>query len=171
MHQHKTLKYLSVLLLCPVLLAGSCKKGEALTKETQTGANTFSCKINGKVFKPAATGLLAGNALFRTYDQNSKTLGVYAKNVDNKPYKRVYLTIENYRGEGLYNINLGNVYCEYREESLDIIRFLGYEGYIKITKDDQANRILAGTFEFKAEKMDNPNETVNITDGRFDIGN
>jgi hypothetical protein len=44
-------KILHILLL-PIVLAASCKK-DGLTKETQTGANTFSCKVNGKVYTPS----------------------------------------------------------------------------------------------------------------------
>ncbi|HEX8356504.1 MAG TPA: hypothetical protein VF610_03795 [Segetibacter sp.] len=41
------------------LLILSCKK-DGLTKATEKGANTFSCKINGKVFTPCRDNGLFG---------------------------------------------------------------------------------------------------------------
>lgn len=46
----KKIKMIRVLiLLLSLVIVVSCKK-EKLTKATQTGANTFSCKVNGKVY-------------------------------------------------------------------------------------------------------------------------
>ena len=42
-------------------------------------------------------------------------------------------------------------------------------GTLTITRYDQANRIISGTFELTAFNKDNPNETIEITEGRFDI--
>ena len=41
-------------------------------------------------------------------------------------------------------------------------------GAITITKFDTINHIVSGTFYFKA-KLEDGTETVNVTDGRFDI--
>lgn len=50
-------------LLSSVLLFTGCKK-EKLTEATPIGANTFSCKINGKVFRPCKGGLFSDEPLF-----------------------------------------------------------------------------------------------------------
>jgi len=42
-------------------------------------------------------------------------------------------------------------------------------GTIKITRFDQDNHIISGTFELTVFNKDNPSETIKITDGRFDI--
>ena len=45
-----------LIFLVPLLLASSCKKNkdstDQLPPETTTGAMTFGCKVNGKVFVP-----------------------------------------------------------------------------------------------------------------------
>ena len=50
-----------------VLLISSCKKSkpsnpiDQLPPETQTGANTFGCLVNGEVFKPGGAQLSGGS--------------------------------------------------------------------------------------------------------------
>lgn len=57
------------MLLLLVVMGVSCKKdnNNGLTPETQTGANTFSCKINGEIFVPKAS-LFGGTPLFGQID-------------------------------------------------------------------------------------------------------
>ena len=55
------MKNLLLLITSFVLLSSSCKKSkptnpvDQLPPETQTGANTFGCLVNGEVFKPGGS--------------------------------------------------------------------------------------------------------------------
>ncbi len=42
-------------------------------------------------------------------------------------------------------------------------------GTITITRYDYDNKIVSGTFSCTVQNKDNPNETIEITEGRFDI--
>ena len=42
-------------------------------------------------------------------------------------------------------------------------------GTLSITRYDLDNRILSGTFSCTMQNRDNPNERIEITQGRFDI--
>ena len=44
-----------------------------------------------------------------------------------------------------------------------------YPGTVTITRLDAANKIVAGTFEFKAINKENAPEPLTVTEGRFDI--
>ena len=43
------------------------------------------------------------------------------------------------------------------------------KGKIIITKNDRANTILSGTFEFEGMDYDEPSKIIKVTSGRFDI--
>ncbi len=44
-----------------------------------------------------------------------------------------------------------------------------YTGTVAITKLDNTNKIISGTFEFKATGNSDPSDIINVTDGWFDI--
>ncbi|WP_461485395.1 Riean_0653 family protein, partial [Pedobacter sp.] len=98
----KTLK-ISLLLLTFFLAA--CKK-EKLTKETQIGANTFSCLINGKLFVPKQA-LFSGEPLYGIYNPTNKTLciGAPSSSADNTD---VQIDINDYNGVGVYPLSSNN---------------------------------------------------------------
>jgi hypothetical protein len=162
----------------------------SLPPETQTGANTFGVTINGKVYVPRdPTGVNVGvsghgmkfylapddiswNELevidgasavgfqIIIYIQNLKTIGVaqyhlhqsnYHNQIDSTPVTHIYFKI--------WDSNISN-YAYYG--STEVL------GEINITKS--SNDIYSGNFSGKFVRYDNPNEFIQITDGRFDIG-
>ena len=173
------MKYTPFLLLLFSFAVISCKK-DKLTKETQNGANTFSCLIDGEIFKPAKSEgslfnsdpvLYGGLSISNDYTIAS----VYAEYNLNYPRKHIILTINNLKGVGEYLLsNLDNI-ASYKE----LITRLPFEtkysslntsnGKITITKDDRANAILSGTFEFTATSPADPGRTITVTSGRFDL--
>ena len=192
--------FLLLILTVPLWGLGglSCSKSDAVTDpkaqlppETQVGANTFGVTINGKVYVPRdPTGTLFGTSThamtfwtspdgLHTFEelevldgksavgfqmiihiQNLFTLGTvkyplkqsnFQKGIDSTPFTHIYFKI--------WDSNINN-YAYYGS--------LANQGEINITKN--SNDITAGNFRGKFVRYDNPNDLINLTDGRFDIG-
>ncbi|WP_299291989.1 hypothetical protein [uncultured Mucilaginibacter sp.] len=162
----KPLKTLLLFLFFLPLLY-SCNK-EKLTKPTQTGANTFSCKINGKVyvaktslFSPGLTGGLSGVSGRYAFDVNAL---VY--NSSNTSYVIGMLVSPNI-SEGVYPVG----YCTVGLSGSNDITYKSNSAIINFTHIDYAQRIISGTFSFDAINTANTNDILHVTDGRFDMKN
>ena len=161
----------------------------ALPPETQTGANTFGVTINGKVYVPRTAPASISNTSPKamifwgtsgnewneleikdgasTYGfkmiihiQNLQNIGVsqyilhqsnFHDQIDSSPFTHIYFKI--------YDSNINN-YAYYGS--------IENEGELNITRN--SNDIVSGNFKGKFVRNDNPNEFIQITDGRFDIG-
>ena len=191
------LKIMKTTILLLFLALASCSKDSVkqdpvaqLPPETQTGANTFGVTINGKVYIPRdPTGVNVGvsgrgmkfflapddiswnelevvdgasNVGFQIniHIQNFKNIGVakyilgnsnFKKQIDSSPFNHIYFKI--------WDSNISN-YAYYGS--------VENQGEINITRD--SNEIISGNFKGKFSRLDNANEFIEITDGRFDIG-
>jgi hypothetical protein len=175
------------------LLLISCSSDNPKNKlppETQKGANTFGVTINGKVYIPrdptggdvgaAAHGMvfwlapddISWNELevidgasaigFRIiiHIQNLKSIGTgqyhlkqsnFHKGIDSIPFTHIYFMIwDNAISNYAYYGSIEN------------------QGEINITR--YSNDIVSGNFKGKFVRYDDPNDFIQITDGRFDIG-
>nr|MDQ3394277.1 hypothetical protein [Bacteroidota bacterium] len=79
----------------------------------------------------------------------------------------LFIDVDNPVRTYVFNVDAGAIYkirkgCEYYSEPEDIS-----EGTFTITKLDLEEKVWAGTFEFTLRTKDC--ETLNVTDGRFDI--
>jgi hypothetical protein len=156
-----------------VCMSLSCKK-DKLTKETQTGANTFSCKIDGVVFKPSESAGLFGSPPITVYNlpNNGFTLlGKYYGDRSDPTSKYISLNLEYLKSTGIYNLNF------YPNQGLYVISYSGgpayqtdgtHTGTVTITRCDTVNKIYSGTFSFTAIDK-NTGNVVKVTDGRFDV--
>jgi len=61
------------------------------------------------------------------------------------------------------------VYIKYKPVAADYMTNSQNTGSITITHIDTVRHIIAGTFGFRAEKTDGSGETVEVTNGRFDV--
>lgn len=162
----KTLK-ISLLLLTFFLAA--CKK-EKLTKETQIGANTFSCKINGKVyvaknelFSKGITVLLLKGRLLDTHDLG---IEIVLYNGDKSDYT-IDVDLFNMISPATYIIdNVNSRAGMFDRKTND---YKANKGQIIITKFDQINRIISGRFEFNMVNEKDNSHILSITEGRFDL--
>lgn len=165
---------------------------QQLPAETQSGANTFGCLVNGKLFFPRdGVPSVASNGTPKGLEVIGSPTGfdyreIEASNFkDGKPinYFTLHLQSLNSLGTGVYNLKQSNF-----KRGLDgimdnyfLIRAFDYNegiwkwygsydgsGKITITRYDSTNFIISGTFSGKVRTEDGNNE-IEITQGRFDI--
>ena len=173
-----------LVLLTVALTLSCCNKDEDPTKKpidllppaTQTGEQTFGCLINGEAFVPPTFGNNAPSAFYQFVDGNYflgisasinssplKSIGVSSDAISIQEDMSYQFTNENGDNAAFFARYLlgGGIYAEYTTNTI-------YNGSITITKFDVNKFIISGIFNFKAEEINN-GETVQITEGRFDL--
>jgi hypothetical protein len=179
-------QYLYLLLFISIFFPG-CKKNkpaiDQLPPATQTGAGTFGCLVDGKVFKPKGD-LFSGSIASASYQYLNSSLSKgyffsvsatntstdFVKgisiNTDSLPIKEGQtIILEKYGKKGAaagqFSI-IGNdfIFHEY-------LTTFSEKGELKITKFDSLNRIVSGTFWFDA--INSNGEKVQVREGRFDM--
>jgi hypothetical protein len=172
----KRLRFYSVSLLLGLsLLLAQCKHKDlepALPPETQTGANTFGCMLNGQAWQ-VKRGSPGFNSLWVSPEGNG-WLTINASYRDDNRFESMRFFSTNIFGIGDYTINreLNNraIFSDSKKNiymstfDTDVVS----EGVLTITKFDMANHIISGKFWFKLTKQDG-SMTYEATDGRFDI--
>ena len=137
---------------------------DQLPPATQTGANTFGCLINGEPFVVSNTSnqtaiyqggvLQIGGGIDNSIMDKRISINISAPINLNTPYDLTLfpnnLAIFVNNGEGCY--------YDYDHTT---------SGTLTITKFDQTNFIIYGTFNFSTQT--NECENINITNGRFDL--
>jgi predicted small secreted protein len=137
---------------------------DQLPPATQTGANTFGCLINGEPFVVSNTSnqtaiyqggvLQIGGGIDNSIMDKRISINISAPINLNTPYDLTLfpnnLAIFVNNGEGCY--------YDYDHTT---------SGTLTITKFDQTNFIISGTFNFSTQT--NECENINITNGRFDL--
>ena len=184
----KTHHYFTLLFCSIIVMLSSCtKEGNdqlaQLPQETQTGANTFGTLIDGQAFLPSGQYLAFPNAYVCAYITDGvESHSHFVVDVGNEDAynstRRIILVIDGqYLQEG-QTYKLGNydngddnygvyetIYNSKPTDSYQASRNL--DGVLIITKLDEVNHIVSGTFYFDAKnKFGN---TVSVTDGRFDM--
>lgn len=150
---------------------------DQLPPETQTGANTVGCLVNGEVFLPHSQGLNQGVNCFYQLENGEFFFNITCADFRGTIPKGV--VVETRR----VNLQVGQTYTLNRN-TIDNGDFTGgggnYDigssnrhftnslktGELKITRLDLQNSIISGTFWFDA--VNAAGETVQIRSGRFD---
>jgi hypothetical protein len=170
------MKNILLLFLAGCLTMEGCKKtgngtsSDTLPPITQTGANTFGCLINGKVYTP------------KGFDQNHPNFDMivdpgYYGNLEITTFSESNgltskLIINCFGITGINNFYLpkDSIYpffqtnnCSYNDP---LYKFRS--GFFKITKYDLINNVISGEFEFKLYDPTISCDTIRITQGRFD---
>lgn len=167
---------LLVLFFSLVLSSSRCKKQNTepqLPPETTTGAMTFGCKVNGKVFVPK--GSIDGPGIISQY--------LFLGNGPGGGWWLNLSAVDRYGAKGIYFrtdtllLLENNVYSFKREKGYPSAEFaMGLADYFMgnsdtgkmiVTRHDLNQRILSGRFSFTA--TNNNGEKINITEGRFDV--
>lgn len=182
------MKPLILFIISFVLLSGSCKKNKVsspidkLPIETQLGANTFGCLVNGEVFKPGGAQLSGGSLQcnYQLLSGNSYffvLIGRYRNNTNGSGSGVGLYTDSLKLQEGLkYNFktrNKGNCSASYSFYT-STSTFQSYEtdgnlykGELWLKKIDTINQIVSGTFWFDA--VNTNGQKVEVREGRFDV--
>ena len=147
----------------------SCKDEEVkewteLPPETQTGANTIGCLVEGELW---ATGKLPGRPFtpsMDTYyiiDIDSTLLAIYA---EGRKGMMSFLIINPQIGENKASVgarfNLKPECERFSEENLSSVY---------ITRLDTIARVVSGRFAFELPCEKNKENVIRITEGRFDM--
>jgi hypothetical protein len=192
------MKNLIILISFALLLIGCSRNNETetdntpkLPPETQTGANTFGCMVNGRLFYPRdGVGDVMGTAkAINFYASSSSTYQYNEMSVanlrDGKPINYLYFHLHDLptKGVGEYiwkdsNFNSGidglmQDYLYIRAFDYNSNTWKWYTSYensgkTTITKNDKVNFIVSGTFSGKLRTADGL-ETIEIKEGRFDL--
>ena len=180
----KKIIYLFFLLDSLFLL--SCEKNDDLPEKnpgnyqtplpaaTYTSAGTFACYVDGKAYITPINGITAYYQFYQgSYGliirgrwedaEYIRSISVFGKHSDLVDEGGIYslrdtsLPIEEYYGGSIFFMPSGNWYYTNEEQT----------GELKITKFDEINGILSGTFWFDVKSPDG--KIVEIRDGRFDL--
>jgi hypothetical protein len=171
-----------------LLLLQSCflfdikpKEKDQLPPETQTGANTFGCLVDGKVFLPKRGGFgspehfrcdyqfVDGHFVFQLVGTR------YGNDAVNSV--GVYYTSTTLIKEGKYSFSTQSTpdyaFGQHSDGSFTTYRLhktdgITYTGELWIKKIDTINGIISGTFWFNALDDYGSGSKVEIREGRFD---
>ncbi len=187
----RLLKVGAYILMLAFASCKSCKKEvNPLPPETQTGANTFGCLIDGQPYIPNGSGGFGGakpitggyaytpqscsskyDVWVTTYRKDGWDFSIYLENVGNKTGKYPL----KYTTPGAPTILCPPnhaIFYKYISPSETAVYATDseYTGEVTITRADTVNKIVSGTFFFKARRPAT-GETIEITNGRFDVKN
>ncbi len=171
-----------LLVLTLTLTLSSCTKNnpfrgnDQLPQETQTGANTVGCLVNGQVYLPSQSGLNAPVNCFYQLDNGEFFFSIaFADDKNHGPDVSVGTSRINLLAGQTYILNKNPVdngdYTggggSYRLSSLNKYYTNTLKtGELKITRLDLSHSIISGTFWFDA--VNDAGEKVAIRQGRFD---
>ncbi|RIH65998.1 hypothetical protein D1164_06955 [Mariniphaga sediminis] len=159
--------------------AGSCEKEDEdpqLPPVTQTGEDTFGCLVNGDIWlpelviafptQPRVSAKLVREFGYRMWEiganQGAESSFYFGIHEDSLKVGKVNISTDEVYGRGI-----GLHYFSKNYEMTSFAWQKGLPVQFTITKLDTVNKIVSGIFSFDAINMSN--DTVKITDGRFDI--
>jgi hypothetical protein len=158
-----------------------CKKNKTeepqLPPETTTGAMTFGCKVNGKIFVPkdgnGRPGLFVQYVNLGDVPDGGWHLNIPAYNYSTKRGVSIetdsLLLVEGMTYQ--FKTTIGTANAFYRENipnGVNVYPKLDNDsGSLFVKRHDPIQRILAGSFSFIG--TDGNGVKINITEGRFDI--
>ncbi|MBI5858029.1 MAG: hypothetical protein HZB42_10340 [Sphingobacteriales bacterium] len=158
----------------------SCKKNvDELPPATQTGANTFGAKVNGNFWVPQGFGSFPANDILEAR-MSGHDITINARNFSSSPNETEFqLTIYDVTAPGTYQFNTDVThpngaasYGYYVKRNFtpqnEWLTSATYTGRVIITRIDDVNRIVSGTFEFDAGSIYNA-DVLHVTEGRFDL--
>jgi len=178
-------------ILIILIILSSCKTSDdqndfipTLPLVTQTGENTFGCYIDGTLLTPRdGTGTLYGPDKAMDFIAGPSATNIYYYELIAHDYKSIFNNridihfvnlMENESQIFLiksancqYGLDANhsiNIRCKYNNNWYCSINNSGVLSILKFN-----NQIISGTFEFTAQNINNSNDIIEITDGRFDI--
>ena len=165
----------------------SCKKTktgiDALPPATQEGKGTFGCLVNGEVFLPK--GNFSNSPITCAYQYSSIEKGYYfiltIANIGNSYTNTLQLLTDSIKFDqnSIYKLQIhklnskGVAFARYVNSNNSNFKEDKYNtdgnssGELQITKLDENQQIISGTFWFDA--VNDRGEKVEVREGRFDV--
>ena len=178
-------RILFVLALLPVLLAPSCADDdlqprrnetdlEALNRLvpiTQTGAGTFGCLLNGELWIPEAVfEEEAADVVMGTTNPNNITITADKQPIsDNRDQLIVIGTVFVVGSKTDLKTSTKWRNSNRIDDCRRILIDTTIANYMLVNHFDQTNRTISGLFEATMTNPDCPQDTVRLTEGRFDL--
>jgi len=189
----------TILTLAAFVLFSGCSKDNNTTQDqlppiTHTGANTAGCVINGKVLIPKnGSQAIGGSPNYGLYQRQGNNFwpnkndyfGVDISNKRDYENFSIYVWIKDMQnGNGDYIVSQSNgqihsngpnnnqIFATINQNGiLKTYYSSDNSGTIKITRSDMETgiAIFSGVFNATLYNINNPSETIQITEGRFDI--
>ena len=173
----------SGLALAALILFVSCNKTVSeLPFPTETGANTFGCKVDGQFWVPAGFGITPTSPILEARYLPGWDIIINARNFSSSPTESEFeIHLKSVKTAGVYLLNsntakypsqTGN-YGYYVLRKItplnEWITNTQFTGLVVVTKTDTLNNIFSGTFQFTATNLYNTPQPIIITEGRFDV--
>ncbi|MCW3073365.1 MAG: hypothetical protein JWP69_434 [Flaviaesturariibacter sp.] len=172
--------FLALSTLCLLLSSVNCKKSKTVTRTeldklppiTQEGKNTIGFLVNGQAWTPRGFQfqpnfyIIADPSFFGNLD-------IRAYRLIGQQKESISINCFDITTTGIYPINgITRIFINYRSEPANCF-FLNdstnyKSGFLKISKYDLQNGIVAGEFEVKLFDATISCDTIRITNGRFD---
>lgn len=164
-----------------LLFFSACtKEVDELPPATQTGANTFGAKINGKYWVPARFGIVPANNLLEAFYSGPNSILITARNFSASPTETVFeMQIADIDGPGTYYMNQDVTKPSAASYAYYVKRTITPEdewqtstknnGTVVITRFDRNEKIISGTFELNAGSLYHSGQAISVTEGRFDV--
>ena len=172
-------QYLIPLALTALLGLSQCHKSDPdplsqLPAETQTGANTFGCLVNGQPWLPGGNDGTSNYSVYYdyTYAQGTLSVGTYRVTGTGTDKQVLGFYSDSLRNVGRYKLRTIGHHGAAFTNRLTSCTYLGTDpstyckGTLTITRLDRAVGIVSGTFSFTLYKPGC--DTVKVTQGRFD---
>jgi hypothetical protein len=170
---------LRLLILLLTLCFVTCKK--SLPPVTQTGAGKFGCYLNGELITPLGGGIGPNiDCYYQHLAAGDSGFVFQVSGADLRNSESIKDVTINVGGikiiEGMtIPLKSGNDYTSGRGQCTNGRPYVediyystkNFTGFLHISRFDEVNQIAAGTFAFKA--INSFGDSVNITDGRFDM--
>ena len=180
----KTQHLLFLLFFASLSLNLKCKKENnepQLPPETQTGAFTFGCKINGKIYTASGKeGFLSNESVYYALRASDSAIFIKIRNSAQKFC--LDITIKYNGNLGVYNISSWPYNGTFQDNSNGTIpgsdnlfeTSSNFTGKVNIkffnggVNPINTGTILSGAFEMDAANANG--QQIKVTEGRFDIG-
>lgn len=169
-------------LLILLLFVGCKKEIDELPEPTQIGEDTFGAVINGELWGPLKFGIVPTAPILEARYYGGSTLQINARNFGSSPNEsEMEIYLNDITGPGTYLLNKKTSilpgasanYAYYVERRFtpkdEWMTNTQYPGTVTITRLDVVNKIVSGTFEFKAINKGSELKPLTVTEGRFDI--
>lgn len=174
------MKYLILIATCWMLTGAGCKKQvdelSKLPPITQTGANTFGCLVNGKVFIPkgySGRGTPNCRGIYDFFNGRPYFKVIAERYEENSFDGEIYFSIDSCNSIGNYKIKGNKNRFVFGGKFFNNCGISGFDtstyqsGDLIISKLDLVNGIISGTFHCKIKP--NGCDTLFFTGGRFDF--